>query len=113
MPISCFLEDVDPLFKILKTLLDGSSGCVGPRLFGPRLFQHVQHFEFTYCEVFGNYIQNLKMSCVIWNILASQKINQIGSGSYGHVRNAEIMNMRGLRVLPYEIEKSFVQNEAE
>ena len=32
--ISCFQEDIDPISKIFKNLLDGSSG-----LFSPRLFQ--------------------------------------------------------------------------
>ena len=30
---SCFLEDVEPIFKIFKNLLNGSSGCFGLRLF--------------------------------------------------------------------------------
>ena len=39
--ISCFLEDIDPIFKISKNTLDGSPG-----LFGPHRFQHVQYFRF-------------------------------------------------------------------
>ena len=37
-PISCFLEDIDPVLEIFKNLLDGSLG-----LFGPRLFEHFQN----------------------------------------------------------------------
>ena len=30
---SCLLEDIDPISKLFKILLDGSSGCFGARLF--------------------------------------------------------------------------------
>ena len=39
--ISCFLEDIDPIFKIPKNLLVGSLG-----LFSPPLFKHFQHSGF-------------------------------------------------------------------
>ena len=32
-PISCFYEDIYPVFKVLKILFDGSSGFLGARLF--------------------------------------------------------------------------------
>ena len=32
--ISCFQEDIDPIFKIfIESIVDGSSGLIGPRLF--------------------------------------------------------------------------------
>ena len=31
--ISCFLQNIDPIFEILKVLLNGPSGMFGPRLF--------------------------------------------------------------------------------
>ena len=33
MSISCFLEDIDPVSKVPKNLLNGSSGMFGARLF--------------------------------------------------------------------------------
>ena len=41
--ISCFLEDIDLISNIFKTLLDGSPGFVGARL-----VQHFQTFEFHF-----------------------------------------------------------------
>ena len=38
----CFLEYIDPIFKIFKNLLDGPSG-----FFGSRLFQHFQTLRFS------------------------------------------------------------------
>ena len=32
IPISCFLEDIDPTFKVSQNTFDGSSGLSGPRL---------------------------------------------------------------------------------
>ena len=34
MPIPCFLEDIDPISKIFKILLDAWSACAGARLCG-------------------------------------------------------------------------------
>ena len=41
--IPCFLQDIDPLIMLIQDFqnIDGSSG-----MFGPRLFQHVQHSGF-------------------------------------------------------------------
>ena len=39
--ISCFLEDIDPVSKILENFSDGSSS-----FFGPRLFQKRQAMSF-------------------------------------------------------------------
>ena len=46
MSISCFREDIDPMSKIFKILLNGSSG-----LFGACLFQHSQNID---VPSFGN-----------------------------------------------------------
>ena len=44
MSISCFLEDIDPISKVSKNLLDGSSGFLGIPL-----FENVQYFGFPTC----------------------------------------------------------------
>ena len=41
MSISCFLEDINLIFKTFEMLLDGSSSFFGPRLFAK-------------CETFGD-----------------------------------------------------------
>ena len=41
--ISCFVEDINPISKISKNFLDGSSGFVGPCL-----CQHFQKFEMSW-----------------------------------------------------------------
>ena len=37
-------------------------------------------------------------SGIIWGVLVSPKINNIGVGAHGHVRNPEVIEMRDLRV---------------
>ena len=40
------MEDIGPILKIFKEILDGSSG-----LFGPRLFQKSQTFDLQHFEI--------------------------------------------------------------
>ena len=82
--ISCFLEDIDPIFKIFKNLLDGSSG-----LFGPRLFHcPFQSFDFHLLNFQKYYFWQLLFSHIIYGILVPPKMNNIGLGSHGHVRKS-------------------------
>ena len=81
--MSCFLADTDPIFKIFKNLLDGSSGW---------------HVSFPACSTCSTHLIFSKwyLGKVIWefslgdfkSILVSPKINNMGFGSHGHVRKA-------------------------
>ena len=46
--ISCFLEDIDPIFKISKSYLDESSYFLGARLFPNSVFFG---FQFSTCQI--------------------------------------------------------------
>ena len=45
-PISCFLRDIEHIFKMFKQTLDGSAGFLRPRL-----FQSFHSFDFPKCEI--------------------------------------------------------------
>ena len=100
MSISCFLEDIDPIFKISKNLLDGSSEIVG--LVFSNIFKNInfQHFEVykhtTVQKLFGFFLGSFKAS---W----CPKDN-IGFGSHGHVPKSR--NHKNERVHGFPIMKS-------
>ena len=48
--ISCFLEDVGPIFKISKNLSDSSSGFTDTRFFGCNI--NVRHYEISPNSIF-------------------------------------------------------------
>ena len=80
--ISCFWQIFIPYSSFSKDMLDGSS-----TFFGPHRFQILQRFG---CHKFWdlrNYFSNMirDSSWIIWSVLVSQKINNIGFGSHGHV----------------------------
>ena len=50
--ISCFLADIDPIFKIPKNLLDGSSGFVGPVFSTSLTVFDLQAFEISKHDIF-------------------------------------------------------------
>ena len=90
--ISCFLEDIDPISKIFKNLLDGSSGFCGSRLF--------QHLQFPVCKISNVRFRNFRFPNIIFfkNDLGcfldylecsrSPKIKIFGLGCHGHVRKS-------------------------
>ena len=82
MFISCFLEYIDLIFKILQNLLDGSSGVFGAHLFKKnKTTCFLQFWDFQH-EDFRKMVWGL--SWTTWSILVSPKINKYwfwGSGT--------------------------------
>ena len=82
--ISCFLIGIDFISKIFKILLDGSSGFSAP------VFSHTFHFfeihNFEICDFLSNMIWHFSWIC--WGFWVSPKINNIGFGARGHVRQS-------------------------
>ena len=78
-----FFNDIDPIFKMFKEILDGSSGFPGPRLFQKTKTTNSKILIFPKIILFK---MIWYVSCICWSILVSPKINNIGSGSHGHVQ---------------------------
>ena len=83
MSISLVLEDIDPISKIFKNVLDGSSGC-----FGPRLFKIFKMFDFYNLNISKNIIsqKGFVFSWIILSNLVYPELDIIGFGSHGDVR---------------------------
>ncbi len=100
--ISCFLEDLDPIFKIFKKYPFHAVG---------RYWSHFQEFQefikriFWICRspsfpkkafagdpIFWDFPKSHSLksfgtfSCISWSLLVGPKSNIIGFGSHGHVR---------------------------
>ena len=58
MSDSCFLEDLDPIFKICKSVLNGFPGSVGERVF--RRFRSQYYFQISKDGIFPK---------MIWGVL--------------------------------------------
>ena len=71
--MSCFLEYIDPLSKILKNLLYGSSG-----ISGPRFFQLVKHMDFGNFDMYKNTICFIVLNDlgVFLNVLSSPGVSE-------------------------------------
>ena len=82
--MSCFLEDIDPISKIFKKSLDGSSG------FPRALFSDFSKYWIFHILIFIRIISfenDLGFVVVLFlSILGPQKINNIGLGPQGHVK---------------------------
>ena len=74
---SYFLGGIDPIFKIFKNILDGSSGSFGTRLFR---FSNVLRVHKIYFPT-----KELVLSCSLLSKLVSPKSGIIGFGSHVHV----------------------------
>ena len=85
--MSCLLEDIDPISKIFKILLKGSSA-----LFGTCLFQNCQNVGSpkTVCGFSGFFV----------GVMVSPKMNIIGFRSRGHVQKLRNHRNEEFEVLP-------------
>ena len=79
-----FLIDIDIMSKIYEMLLDGSSGFVGPvfskfdKVLGLPIF-----------DIYNNICKRAPgIYSIVFGVLVSQKINNIGFGARGHVRKS-------------------------
>ena len=98
---SCFLDDIDLVFKIFKNLSDGSTG-ISARVFSPKNAAsdlpalEISNILFSRAE-FGLF---LYYSCIIRSHLVGAKSNRIVLGSCGHVQKSENHENNGLSVFP-------------
>ena len=107
---ACFLEDIAPIFKSFKNMLDGSSRFVGARLFHNFRNVIVSKMLRFQKDMFRNDLGFLFFR----NILVSPKSKIIGLGSHGHFQKSE--NHENKRVFCFsqnETEKLLIPNPTE
>ena len=97
MPISCFLEDIDPIFKLFKSILDGSSV-----LFGPVFSEMSKQHEFQDFEISKNMFSNTvsRVFLIFLESFGGFKVKKIGFGSHGHVPKSEKHGNEGFSGFP-------------
>ena len=94
--MSCFLEDIDLISKILKNLLDGSFGFSGTRLFPKNKMSDFPHFEIYKKKRFEIIRYFLGVVSVSWCL---QRYKYLVLGPRDTSESPEIIEMRDLRFL--------------
>ena len=101
-PISCSLENIDPIFKTSRNLK--RSVGIGRRPSSP-LF-----WDFQYRSFSKKFMSVLRIN---WGALGSQEKDTTSYGSQGHVQKSQKHENEELESSSNESEKSLVHNEAE
>ena len=106
--ISCFQEDVDPLFKISKNFQDGSSG-----FSSTRIFHKLQNYDFWISEISkkNSFWKLFDIFVIFVEVSWCLQRKKLVWGVMDTSENSEIMKMR--RFPHNEIKKLLVPNEAE
>ena len=100
--ISCFLEDIDPVFKIIQKWIS--------RIFRAPSFPFVSTVSISQIlRLPENIFVEIDsvFSRVIWSLLVSPKRNHIGFGSRGHVQKSEHHENDGFSGFPKMKSKSY------
>ena len=96
MSISCFLEEIDPISKISKIILDRSSGMFVARLFE----QHEKlNFRSLITKLFFENVPGAFLDFLL-GILGSPKMKILGFGAWGHVQKFRNHTNEEFRILP-------------
>ena len=91
IPISCFLEGIDPTSKIF------SRDCSALVFSNKIIIWDFQNFEIYKTHMFKHV---LMFSLIMWRILVSPKIEIVAFGRPGHVQKARNHRNEGSRSLP-------------